>query len=61
MVTGVQTCALPISLDQNIAASVALIANIRENFAGYRKNPAIRQHIRYSIQALRVLRNLRAE
>jgi len=48
-----------LTLDQNIAASVALIANIRENL-NYRKNaPAIRENIRLAVQALRVLRTTR--
>ena len=45
-----------LTLDQNIAACVALIANIRENLAYRHESSAIRENIRYAVQALRVLR-----
>ena len=48
-----------LTLDQNIAASVALIANIRENLSFHKKTPAMRENIRYAVQALRVLRATR--
>ena len=48
-----------LTLDQNIAASVALIANIRENLTYRHESSAIRENIRYAVQALRVLRAIR--
>jgi hypothetical protein len=48
-----------LTLDQNIAASVALIVNIRENLSFRKKTPAMREHIRYAVQALRAIRAMR--
>jgi|LakMenE18May11ns_1017448.scaffolds.fasta_scaffold9959282_29 hypothetical protein len=48
-----------LTLDQNIAASVALIANIRENLTYRHHTPAVRENIRFAVQALRVLRATR--
>jgi hypothetical protein len=48
-----------LTLDQNIAASVALIANIRENLTYRHESSAVRENIRFAVQALRAIRAMR--
>lgn len=44
--------------DQNVAAAVAIMDSIRRDLPN-RKIPVMREHIKHSLQALRVLRNIR--
>ena len=47
-----------LNTDQNVAAAVAIMDSIRDSLPNRRVLP-VREHIKHSIQALRVLRNIR--
>ena len=45
--------------DQNVAAAVAIMDSIRKDLPN-RRVPVLREHIKHSLQAIRILRNIRA-
>lgn len=51
--------ATTMNTDQNVAAAVAIMDSIRQDLPN-RRVPVLREHIKHSLQALRILRNIRA-
>lgn len=47
-----------LNTDQNVAAAVAIMDSIRRDLPN-RNIPVMREHIKHSLQALRILRNIR--